>query len=173
MGWKNIKDRYNITYIIQVTDDGICIGSSYVHDLMIIGLDGSVKLSDIVSKGGELHDLRKELEKTPQAVRALIEAPDTFTKSIPVYTYSYSDGSIIECLCEELGWPNVTHTGDIMYENTFSPDRNIVIKWAKENLECSIENYQDQILDKEKDLAERKDRLVAAQVGLNKLNRIN
>ncbi len=46
MGWKNVKDLYGIKHTVQMTEKGICIGSAYVHDLIVIGLDGVLKKRD-------------------------------------------------------------------------------------------------------------------------------
>ena len=43
MGWKNIKEHYRIGHAVQVTDAGICIGSPYIHNIIIIGVDGTLK----------------------------------------------------------------------------------------------------------------------------------
>lgn len=54
----------------------------------------------------------------PTAAAALLAKPDTFAASIPVYTWDASY-AIVSHQCEELGWPNVTHDGALMYRNTF------------------------------------------------------
>lgn len=42
MGWKNIKDHYRIGHIVAIYGEkGICIGSQYVHDLLMVGSDGT------------------------------------------------------------------------------------------------------------------------------------
>jgi hypothetical protein len=46
MGWKSVKEHYQIKHIVQVTDKGICVGSPYIHDVIIIGLDGKVLKRD-------------------------------------------------------------------------------------------------------------------------------
>lgn len=42
-------------------------------------------------------------------------------------------------MCEEAGWPNVTHDGQMMYENTFSTDRAEVVRWAYNNAVAGVE----------------------------------
>jgi len=37
MGWKNIKEHYRINHYVQVTEQGICIGSPYIHNIIVIG----------------------------------------------------------------------------------------------------------------------------------------
>jgi hypothetical protein len=61
--------------------------------------------------------------------------------------WTYQDGRIVEKQCEEYGWPNLTHDGQIMYENTYSPDRSKVIEWARKNAaagrEWAVEHLEE------------------------------
>lgn len=140
MGWKTLKETYSIEHTVCVTSAGVCIGSTYVHDLAVIDpQSGRVRTNDV---------FRDFLTKNypalaaaePEEILALIQAEDSFDNSVPVYTY---DGAVIvEKHCETLGWPNVTHDGDLMYENTYSPDRDIVIGWAKRNAQLSASHLE-------------------------------
>jgi hypothetical protein len=170
MGWKAIKEHYRIGHSVQVVEGkGICIGSPYVHDLMVIADGVLVKWDDPVRGWGRNADLeryRTEMQADPAKLKELAEQPDTFERAIPVYTYQGAD--IIECACEKLGWPNVTHDGRMMYENTFSTDRAKVIRWAIRNAEAAIENWTEIVDDRQRAadearqvLAERQDNLVA------------
>lgn len=157
MGWKNVKEAYKIGHNVCVTDEGICIGSGYIHNIITIGMDGKIKRRDV----GYNDDLRRylvEMDADPVNLRQLIESKDTFEKSITVYTYNEDpcnqDGGIIEKQCEELGWPNVTHDGKMMYENTFSVDRQTVVRWAKHNADLWIKSLKQNIADLGKSIAE-------------------
>lgn len=170
MGWKNVKEHYKIGHIVQVTEQGICIGSPYISNLICIryGKPTWGKLGP--SSNADLARYFSEMEADPAKLKALIDTPDTFEKSIFVYTY---DGSEIqEKQCEEFGWPNVTHDGLLMYENTFSCDRDEVVRWAIRNAECSIEAITVQIDGMREDLAERQERLATRQRDLQNLTAI-
>jgi uncharacterized Zn finger protein (UPF0148 family) len=139
MGWKNIKEAFRIKHTVSVTNEGICIGSHYIHDIIVIRPNGVIAKSyqDGYAINEDLDRIQGELDRTsPMRLRKLIQAPDTFAASIPVYTYD--GGEILTKHCEELGWPNVTHDGDIMYENGYSTDRAQVIEWAKENARLRV-----------------------------------
>ncbi len=140
MGWKNVKEYYRIERTVQVTEKGICIGSPYIHDIIVIGMDGVIKKRYGInrSENTELKRYQIEIDRDPAKLKELVESEDTFDKSITVYTYE--DGKILEKLCEEPGWPNITHDGCLMYENTFSTDKSKVVKWAKDNAQYGIEN---------------------------------
>lgn len=151
MGWKAIKEHYAIEHLVQVTSNGICIGSGYVHNLITITATGDLALSKIVRRGdGQLGRYIDDMEADLGQLRALIKKPDTFERSIPVYTYEGAD--IIECACEELDWPNVTHDGRMMYENTFSADRAQVVEWAIADARAGIENWSQIVDERQKDL---------------------
>ncbi|MBC8740448.1 hypothetical protein F6X40_27820 [Paraburkholderia sp. UCT31] len=157
MGWKVLKEMFGIKHYVQVTSDGICIGSSYVHNIVTIN-----------PRTGEVHEnptfrnfLRDNypglLEAKPDDIVKLIETPDTFTTSLAVYTYE--NGDIIEKQCEEPGWPNVTHDGCMMYRYSFSADKDKVVAWAKRSAARAIEHTSDYLAKAERELAEIRSQL--------------
>lgn len=189
MGWKNVKQHYGITHYVCVAEKGICIGSGYVHDLICIAdadkprewhdtVDRIVtKLDSVnlaiwrqryVGRGEPFDGFVKSMADDPAALRRLIDTPDTFERSIPVYTYDY-DGNIIEKQCEEPGWPNVTHDGDMMYENKFSTDRAEVVEWAKVNVEAARKNAVERVKRCEVELAESRKRLEQCNAAIVRL----
>ena len=167
MGWKKLKEHYRIEHIVQVTKKGICIGSPYIHDIIIIGIDGEIKKS-YTSSNEKLMRYQKEFDADPGMLRRMINEPDEFKRSISVFTYD--GGEIIEKFCEELGWPNITHDGCLMYENTFSTDKSIVIEWAKRNAESYIKNLEMIIKETEEKLAKQREWLNEEIKNLEKLN---
>ena len=82
MGWKNVKDHYRIKHIVQVTEKGICIGSPYCRDLLVLNADGSIALPHPYLGGGneDLDRYRREIEADAAKARSLIEAPDAFAR---------------------------------------------------------------------------------------------
>jgi hypothetical protein len=137
MGFKKLKDHYRIEHQVTVREKGICIGSPYIPDIIIIGLDGTIK-KRYTERRGNNHLLRYqyEMDADPNKLREVVLAKDEFKNSIPVYTYE--GGTIIEKRCEAPGWPNVTHDGDMMYENTYSTDKAKIVKRAKENARIAL-----------------------------------
>lgn len=149
MGWKTLKQHFGIEHIVQVTEKGsICIGSGYIHNLVEI----DPKTGKVHGDDGFLRQRYPELLVTaPAEIVKLIEAQDVFGASVPVFTYRESE--IIEKRCEEPGWPNVTHDGCVMYENTFSTDKAKVIQWAHRSAELRVKYTKEQISRVESDLA--------------------
>ena len=167
MGWKNIKEHYEIGHNVCVSSKGICIGSGYVHDLAVIDITtGKVTANKTFSNFLRDHypDL---LDATEQEVLQLINSQDTFIASLTVYTYA--GGEILEKQCEEYGYPNITHDGEQMYENTFFSDKKAAIETAKENASAGIECYTDNIDRLEADLKKARDRLNKEELNFQKL----
>lgn len=167
MGWKNVKEHYRIGHAVQVTPKGICIGSPYIHDLIIIGLDGAIIKADDGRVNEDLRRYMAEMKADPEKLRSLVQSPDEFKTSITVYTYD--GGEIVEKQCEKTGWPNVTHDGCMMYENTFSTDRNKVVKRAKEDAASGIEWKTRRCEEIKEKLAEMEGLLNESKANLAKL----
>lgn len=140
MGWKTLKDRFRIEHIVQVRDGKILIGSPYVSDLITVHPDGTLAWGAMGRGSNEdLHRYFDEMAADPEEVIRCMQAEDTFTKSLPVFTYDH-DGNILEKQCEAYEWPNVTHDGMLQYENTFSADRAYIVKRAKCSAQSIIES---------------------------------
>lgn len=168
MGWKNVKEHYHIKHLVQVTKEGVCIGSSYIHNIIVIDLNGKVRKRYNEDRGNEdLSRYQREMDAAPETLRQLVQSPDSFATSISVYTYS--GGEIIEHQCETPGWPNITHSGEMMYKNTFSTNKAKVIAWAKENAAIGIKSNREQIQEIKKELAKTRDHLAYFKANMAKL----
>lgn len=131
MGHKVLKEYYDIKYIVAIYNkEGlgpcVCIGSCYVHDLVAISIkDCKIKYSCIVKPGenSEIGQLAARIAEDAKTgvIRALLDEPDTFARSLPVFTTD--KWAVKAAFCEEYGWPNTTHDGEIMYENTYFQTR--------------------------------------------------
>lgn len=152
MGWKILKERFGITHYVQVIGKQLFIGSGYVHNLATIDLlTGDLK-ENSTFKGFLSEKYPDLLKATQEELLTLLALPDTFTRSIPVYTYD--GGNIIEKQCETPEWPNVTHDGSMMYDNMFSTNKVEVVSWAKRNAALALQQTCTQIEETEKKLRE-------------------
>ena len=161
MSWKNVKENYRIGHIVHVTEAGICIGSPYIHDLIVIGLDGNIKKRNDGRSNEDLRRYLKEMDSDPEMLKRLVVTPDTFGET-EITVYTYQGGEIVEKKCEEIGWPNVTKDGDLMYENTWSTDKAKVVERAKRNARIEIKMIKDRFSDIQKELSECEGRLLKA-----------
>lgn len=167
MGWKNIKEAYRIGHTVHVTAKGICIGSPYISEIIVIGADGRLTKRYEDRGNEDLSRYQREMEADPDKLKRLIETPDTFGESITVFTFD--EGDIIEKKCESVGWPNVTHDGQLMYENTFSTDLAKVVRWAKENADCGVKFGQENLATAVEKLEACRKRLTEARAARAKL----
>lgn len=168
MGWKNIKDAFGIEkHIVCVAEKGICIGSGYVHDLVVIDLQTGQVRENETFKGFLQKSYPSLGQASPEEVLALICSPDTFSASIPVFTYE--GGLVIEKRCETLGWPNATHDGELMYENTFHTDKNTVIGWAKRSARLKVSHTAEHLERLKQQLADVEGDLVSARASVHQL----
>ena len=169
MSWKNVKDHYRIGHSVEMRNGKICIGSPYVSELIIVSPDGTVTWGKLgPSHNDDLARYYDEMTESRAYLRELIAAPDTFTASIPVYTYD--GGNIIEKQCEALGWPNCTHDGMMMYENTFSTDKAKIVAIAKRNAACDVKMLKKRIVEEEERMDELRRSLASDEAALAKLN---
>lgn len=156
MGWKAVKDHFNIEHIVQIIENKIVIGSGYCSDLAIINMN-----TGKVVRNETFPTFLKEfypdlLSAKKNQILDLLAFQDEFESSIPVYTYK--DDQIILKYCEKAGYPNVTHDGILMYENTFSVDKDIVVGWAKRDVDLRLERYLERITESEAILEELKEK---------------
>ena len=165
MGWKSVKEAYGIEHIVKLEGDRLLIGSGYVGDLITVHPDASITLSSIArGHDGEIGRIRNELESDPDRLRRLLAAKDSFQESLPVWTYE--DGEIIELRCEEYGWPNVTHDGRLMYENTFFEKREHAVRAAITNGEYAVKGWIENVEHAESELTEKREHLERARRNL-------
>ncbi|WP_315922409.1 hypothetical protein [Mesorhizobium sp. SP-1A] len=158
MGWKAIKEHYEIKHNVHVRGGLITIGSAYVPDIIAFDFEGKIHKKDdlFVREGNELDRVYKALVSDPELLLKLIRQEDVFERSIRVY--SYEGAEITEHFCEELGWPNLTHDGQMMYNNRFTTDRNEAIEWALEDAESAVEWEDKRLGDLQKEIEETKTR---------------
>lgn len=168
MGWKTFKEHFGITHIVRVAKGRVLIGTDYVSDLASIDVEtGTVIINETFS--GFLEERYPEvLAAKPAEILSLLEMEDTFTASIPVFTYERD--KIVEKACEEPGWPNVTHDGLMMYENTFSTVKATAIRFARDSAEARIRSLSESIERTEQDLANQRASLAECKADLEALN---
>lgn len=169
MGFKAFKEHYGINdHIVSVHKGVISIGSDYVSNLVGIDMQTGAILINEAFSGFLVQKYPEILNSTNEERLALVQIKDQFSQSIPVYTSC--NGQIIEKQCEELGFPNVTHDGEIMYQNTHYANKADAVEYAREDLGCRIEYYEGSIVDLEAKLAEKKGKLAESKKLLEELN---
>lgn len=126
MGWKLLKDIYKIEHIVQAVYDRkdkqnkIYIGSPYISDIIILSEDGKILKEYREHDNDNLVRYMKEFKDDEEKLRRIVQTPDawdeTYNKTAYIVDY---DCNIKECLYQgEIGYPNVTNEGELMYNNT-------------------------------------------------------
>lgn len=167
MGWKTLKERFKIESLVSVSHGEIHVGNYSMQRMFAIDIQtGELR---VVRAFHWFLDARYPALKAanPAVVLEAINAVDEFSASIPVFTYH--EGEIIEKQCEQLGWPNVTHDGCLMYDNTFSTDRNQVVVWAIRDMKARCEFAIKDEVESEKKLTEARVELTESTALLAKL----
>ena len=130
MGWKRVKEYYNIKHIVQVASPSnygnvpcILIGSPYISNIIAIRISDAKILkryTDGRFTNSLLYELQPLLDKDEKngTLKQLIDEQDTFERLLPVYCIE-DDKHIVKMYCEHYGYPNVTVEGKLMYENIF------------------------------------------------------
>lgn len=140
MGWKLLKQYFEIKHIVQVENDQIKIGSGYVSDLALIDM----KTGKLTRKPGwerSLEEYGALLKASPEKILSLLSEPDQFERDLPVYIVS--DARVIEEQCEVPGYPNLTHSGRLMYENTTFLEREKADQYALKSLGYRIKTWSE------------------------------
>ena len=79
MGWKKLKDHFQIEHHVQIVGGQLLIGSSYVSDLATINIEtGRVKKNDTFSRFLE-ENYPQLLDASTAEILGLIKEPDQFT----------------------------------------------------------------------------------------------
>jgi len=140
MGWKKFKEYFGVKHIVQVEGDQVKIGSGYVSDLALVDM----KTGRLTRKYGwerSLEEYGALLTASPEKILSLLSEPDQFERNLPVYIVS--DAKVIEEYCEAPGYPNLTHSGRLMYENTTFLDREEADQCALKSLGYRIKTWSE------------------------------
>lgn len=167
MGWKAFKDHYKITHIVHVREGKILLGSPYSSELVAVCMStGEIVTSSVRPKF--IAQAYPEVAAASNKERLnIISQPDSFDASIPIYTF---DGpNIIEKLTDETQWPGVTHDGCIIYDNTFSTDKETVIEWAKKDAAIGVRWANERLTQLEKEIADQRVKLEQAKAIVEQL----
>lgn len=146
MGWKKVKEHYGIVHIVQVDTRKeygnapcILIGSPYISDIIVIRMSDAALLKRFTGYSNDkLMVLQPMLDEDAKngILKRLIDEPDKFGKLLPVYCIE-DHRHIVEMQCEAYGYPNVTTSGKLMYDNMFFSQRRAASHYLLHNSKIS------------------------------------
>jgi hypothetical protein len=153
MGWKNVRDHYGIVHIVHVSGGQIAIGSRMDPHIIEIDQEGRV-VSRRDMANDDLARYLREMDADPSKLRELVTSPDFFETVVPVYSYEH--GGIVEDRCENLGFPNVTVLGALMFEGQYFPDRATALEHGRAEARRAVEFMLECIAKEEAKLSRYK-----------------
>ena len=115
-----------------------------------------------------LRRYQREMDENPELLVELVQTPDAFESSIPVFTYD-EDCRVVQKLCERLGWPNVTHDGELMYENMFFVERAKAVEAARRNALAAIQTTERRVQEMELEIQDHRNALARHRAALSEL----
>ncbi len=172
MGWKAIRDHYRIKHIVHMDGDDLLIGGAYVSEIIRVTPDGAVHEKGTMRPlDGDLARYVREIRDDAARYRELLASKDVFAASVPVY--GWSGARIVEDFCEEYGWPNVTHSGALMWHGRFFVERDDAVRRAVAGAIGRISSLGESVAELEGRLTERKAMLAGVQADLNELRTLH
>lgn len=145
MGYKLLRDTYKIEHehIVQVCDKKeyggrvICIGSPFVHDRIVITMEGQIITRNVGKDDGEFQRYMQEFKADPEKLKRIVKTPDVFDvdENKTVYIFDDRTCKIRTEVCQEYGYPNTTNMGELMYDNisfkTYKAALNFALRFTE------------------------------------------
>lgn len=167
-------------YIIDEAREYIFVGSAYCHDIINVNKKTlNVKYTlDTFNEGEKsidnpellfIYKKLKEMVNTGE-IQEIINGYDLIENPIKVWTYE--NGEIIESHTDEVGWPNVTYDGKLMYSNVYFDTKEKAIEKAISEYEAGVSLMQNRIKEIKRELAEAEELLNEDLNNLEKIKKI-
>lgn len=167
MGWKTLKEHFGIEHIVKIEGDQVLIGSPYIGDLGVIDIKtGKLSLKDGWERS--LEDYPALRSASPAEILDLLRAPDHFNGKTCVYIVS--DAKVYEDYCEKEGYPNVTYSGRLMYQNTTFLSLKDAQTSALKSLEYRVKSWEERKRMLLKEVEDLDAEIVAAREAQNALS---
>jgi hypothetical protein len=147
----------NTEYIICLSKNNICIGSRFIPELITININ-TLKIESTYSfKDERLEIIWNKLNDIINSgdILNIINGNDSIENMFPVY--SVKNGKLIEQYTDIFGWPNSTHDGELMYENSHFLAKEEALDCGIKEIKRRICYIKERIEISEEELKERKD----------------
>ena len=165
----------NTGYNVHNKPDMICIGSPLCSDLISVdkktlnikyALDtfreGRKCLEVKSNSKGEnellfIWDKLHELIENGQ-LNDIINGDDILENPLPIFRVK--GGKLIETFTDAYGYPNVTISGELMYENEYFKTKEEALKEGIEEYEYWLKHMNNQIIEREKEISEKRQDII-------------
>ena len=167
-------------YIIHDCDEYIAVGSPLCHDLITVdkgtllvkyALDTfkqgreAIRSKELEAIWDKLHELIKSGE-----IKEIIQENDVIDNPIPVY--ESRDGEVFSHVTDKIEWPNTTHTGRLIYNNTFFATRKEAVEYSMRECGYAIKMFSDNLVEQLKKVEEIRDEIKVYKDKLEFLNQM-
>lgn len=142
MGCKAVKEHFNIAHVVHMRNGNLCIGSSYISELIVLTPDGRVLTGAerALRDTGELGRYVREIQADIPKFCELLAQEDTISAPVPVYIAV--DGKVVCKYAEKVGWPYVTLDGELQYNNTHFATEEQAAERGKASAVAAIQNWR-------------------------------
>lgn len=170
---RKLKQLLDTNYIVQLTsEDNICIGSSYIHDIIKIDrVTLKIKNADIrnYEELTRIYNKCKELIDNGE-MRAIADSNDSTDGMFKIYIWSDWEG-LIESWTDKIEYPATDYTGRLLYENTTFKKRKQAVEYGIKSLTYGVKEYSERITELNRDIQRFSERLNTKAELLNNLIR--
>jgi len=186
---RKLKKLLNNTgYAVHYSDGKVCVGSPLCSDLFSVNAE-TMKVKYALdtwnegrkcfeetsrksenSEGLFIWDKLHELIESGE-LQKIIENDDTIENKLPVFTCE--DGVLVESFTDAYGWPNVTISGELMYDNTWYKTKKEALEQGIESMGYRIEWNEERIERLTKEIKERTIEQLELKEKLNNLTTLS
>ena len=169
---RKLKELLKTNYILQKSDDRLCIGSAYIHDLISIDRDTlEIKLRDSIRGFEELERIYKKCKELIDngEMKEIIDGDDDILDMKPIFIFNSKEG-VICSYTDDMEWPNTDYTGRLLYENTTFKTKKEAIEFAIKELNYILKREIENLNEETKQLERIKSELNHTYSMLSHLN---
>jgi len=170
MGCKRVKEYFGIQHIVHIKNGLVHIGSPFISKILSFNFDGELVDGSTNKKEPTFLAYCNAIESDKDKFKQLLEQEDENAATTPVFSIANDDKTVIEDHCEQLGWPNITLSGTLMFDNVHFATQKEAIEHGVLNINAGIKHYKRTIQDLEERLASEKDELQKSQDALSVLS---
>lgn len=165
----------NTSYNVHNKHDKICIGSALCSDLISVdkknlnvkyaldtwregrksleGKSNSKGENELLFIWDKLHELIENGD-----IHDIINGDDILENPLPIYTVI--DGKLIETYTDTYGYPNITISGELMYENEYFKTKEKAISEGIKEYEYFEKHLKEQITESEKEISKKREKAI-------------
>jgi hypothetical protein len=168
MGIKLIKEQFRIHHIAHIDAGLFHIGSPFISTILSFNIDGELVYGAENLANKDLVRYNNEISENKALFKQLWEQADPQKGDIGVFWVS-DDCSISEDTCDEFGWPNTTHSGALMYENTHFKTKREAAERGIRDVEAGIRSFKSNINEARQTIARCESAIAEGEKNLNLL----